>query len=147
MFNSWLSTSNSDLIKWYAFMLQLLYAPTPYIIGIPASFGQTRRTCLPNDVWLFDLDSDTVTSPPGPAGQLPPLPEPEGSMLRTHFKQVCLHILYYHHVYLVFWKSNTGWGKFINRKPCHCVPFHQGCKLSACPMQPVVCLTCMYFNL
>jgi len=51
---------------------QLLYAPTPYIIGIPASFGQTRKTCLPNDVWLFDLDSDTVTAPPGLSGQLPP---------------------------------------------------------------------------
>lgn len=67
---------------------QLLYAPTPYIIGIPASFGQTRKTCLPNDVWLFDLDSDSVTAPPGPAGQIPPLPEPEGTMLRTHLKQV-----------------------------------------------------------
>ncbi|XP_067943986.1 MAP kinase-activating death domain protein-like [Watersipora subatra] len=66
---------------------QLLYAPTPYIIGIPTSFGQTRKTCLPNDVWLFDLDSDSVRAPPGPGGQLPPLPEPDGSMLRTHFKQ------------------------------------------------------------
>ncbi|XP_054715767.1 LOW QUALITY PROTEIN: MAP kinase-activating death domain protein-like [Uloborus diversus] len=66
---------------------QLLLAPTPYIIGIPASFLMFKRHCkLPDDVWLVDLDSNKVIKPPG-VEDLPPLPEPEGTMLETHLKQ------------------------------------------------------------
>ncbi|XP_053207796.1 MAP kinase-activating death domain protein-like isoform X2 [Panonychus citri] len=66
---------------------QLLLAPTPYIIGIPASFLMFKRNFrLPNDVWLVDLDSNRVVKPPA-ADDLPPLPEPETSILANHLKQ------------------------------------------------------------
>nr|XP_042894648.1 MAP kinase-activating death domain protein isoform X3 [Parasteatoda tepidariorum] len=66
---------------------QLLLAPTPYIIGIPASFLMFKRHCrLPEDVWLVDLDSNRITKPPG-VEDLPPLPEPEGTILQNHLKQ------------------------------------------------------------
>lgn len=67
---------------------QLLLAPTPYIIGVPATFFKLKRSfCLPDDVWLVDLDSNSVIKPPG-VEDLPPLPEPEGSHLLYHLKQV-----------------------------------------------------------
>lgn len=68
---------------------QLLLAPTPYIIGIPASFLMYKKNFkMPDDVWLVDLDSNKVTAPPGSVDQLPPLPEPEGTILKNHLKQV-----------------------------------------------------------
>ncbi|XP_017482841.1 PREDICTED: MAP kinase-activating death domain protein-like, partial [Rhagoletis zephyria] len=69
---------------------QLLLAPTPYIIGVPASFLMYKRHFrLPDDVWLVDLDTNKIIKPTG-AGvdDLPPLPEPEGTTLKMHFKQV-----------------------------------------------------------
>lgn len=81
-------TKYSSLIL---FVLQLLLAPTPYIIGVPASFLMYKRTNfrLPDDVWLVDLDTNKIIKPTG-AGvdDLPPLPEPEGTTLKMHFKQV-----------------------------------------------------------
>ncbi|KAI4497208.1 hypothetical protein M0802_007692 [Mischocyttarus mexicanus] len=67
---------------------QLLLAPTPYIIGIPASFLMYKKSFkMPDDVWLVDLDSNKITAPPGLADQLPALPEPEGTILKNHLKQ------------------------------------------------------------
>lgn len=41
--------------------LQLLLAPTPYIIGVPASFFLYKLDFkMPDDVWLVDLDSNRV---------------------------------------------------------------------------------------
>lgn len=66
---------------------QLLLAPTPYIIGVPATFFKLKRAfCLPDDVWLVDLDSNSVLKPPG-VEDLPPLPDPEGTHLLCHLKQ------------------------------------------------------------
>ncbi|XP_055951313.1 MAP kinase-activating death domain protein-like isoform X2 [Argiope bruennichi] len=66
---------------------QLLLAPTPYIIGIPASFLMFKRNFkMPEDVWLVDLDSNKVIKPSG-VEDLPPLPEPEGTILQNHLKQ------------------------------------------------------------
>ncbi|XP_077518327.1 rab3 GDP-GTP exchange factor isoform X2 [Amblyomma americanum] len=66
---------------------QLLLAPTPFIIGVPATFFKLKRSfCLPDDVWLVDLDSNSVLKPPG-VEDLPPLPDPEGSHLSYHLKQ------------------------------------------------------------
>ncbi|XP_023933689.1 MAP kinase-activating death domain protein-like, partial [Lingula anatina] len=66
---------------------QLLLAPTPYIIGVPASFLLYKRDFqLPDDVWLVDLDSNKVKVPSG-CDDLPPFPEPEGSLLKNHLKQ------------------------------------------------------------
>lgn len=40
---------------------KLLLAPTPFIIGIPASFFQYKSNVeLPDDVWLIDLDKNKV---------------------------------------------------------------------------------------
>ncbi|XP_076310591.1 rab3 GDP-GTP exchange factor isoform X2 [Tachypleus tridentatus] len=66
---------------------QLLLAPTPFIIGIPASFLMFKRHIkLPDDVWLVDLDSNKVIKPPA-VEHLPPLPEPETTILQNHLKQ------------------------------------------------------------
>lgn len=43
------------------FYPQLLLAPTPYIIGVPASFFLYKSDFkMPDDVWLVDLDSSKV---------------------------------------------------------------------------------------
>ncbi|XP_043192197.1 MAP kinase-activating death domain protein-like isoform X2 [Amphibalanus amphitrite] len=66
---------------------QLLLAPTPYIIGVPASFLLYKRHFrLPEDVWLVDLDSSKVI-PPNSHEELPSLPEPETSVLKNHLRQ------------------------------------------------------------
>ncbi|XP_071452693.1 MAP kinase-activating death domain protein isoform X9 [Hetaerina americana] len=66
---------------------QLLLAPTPYVIGIPASFLLYKKNFrLPDDVWLVDLDSNKITMPSN-GEELPPLPEPEGTILKNHLKQ------------------------------------------------------------
>nr|XP_046250396.1 MAP kinase-activating death domain protein isoform X8 [Scatophagus argus] len=68
---------------------QLLLAPTPYIIGVPASFFLYKSDFkMPDDVWLVDLDSSKVVAPTN-AEILPPLPEPEAGELKKHLKQ-CL---------------------------------------------------------
>lgn len=63
-------------------------APTPYIIGVPASFLHYKRHFkLPDDIWLVDLDTNKIIKPTG-VEDLPPLPEVEGNTLKTHFQQV-----------------------------------------------------------
>nr|DBA17468.1 TPA: hypothetical protein GDO54_002908 [Pyxicephalus adspersus] len=66
---------------------QLLLAPTPYIIGVPASFFLYKSDFrMPDDVWLVDLDTNKVVAPTN-AELLPILPEPEASELKKHLKQ------------------------------------------------------------
>ncbi|XP_060117658.1 MAP kinase-activating death domain protein isoform X38 [Heteronotia binoei] len=66
---------------------QLLLAPTPYIIGVPASFFLYKLDFkMPDDVWLVDLDTNKVIAPTN-AESLPILPEPEASELKKHLKQ------------------------------------------------------------
>ncbi|XP_059578822.1 MAP kinase-activating death domain protein isoform X4 [Alligator mississippiensis] len=66
---------------------QLLLAPTPYIIGVPASFFLYKLDFkMPDDVWLVDLDTNKVIVPTN-AELLPILPEPEASELKKHLKQ------------------------------------------------------------
>uniref|UniRef100_A0A9J8DL33 MAP kinase-activating death domain protein n=1 Tax=Cyprinus carpio carpio TaxID=630221 RepID=A0A9J8DL33_CYPCA len=67
---------------------QLLLAPTPYVIGVPASFFLYKSDFkMPDDVWLVDLDCNKVIAPSN-AELLPPLPEPEASELKKHLKQL-----------------------------------------------------------
>ncbi|XP_021700967.1 MAP kinase-activating death domain protein isoform X4 [Aedes aegypti] len=67
---------------------QLLLAPTPYIIGLPATFLMYKKNFrLPDDIWLVDLDSNRLTPASGEPEQVPPLPEPEGTILKNHLKQ------------------------------------------------------------
>lgn len=69
---------------------QLLLAPTPFVIGIPASFLMYKKNFkMPDDIWLVDLDSNKITAPSSlTEDSLPPLPEPEGTILKNHLKQV-----------------------------------------------------------
>lgn len=68
---------------------QLLLAPTPFVIGIPATFLLYKTNFkMPDDIWLVDLDSNKINPPTGLGDQLPPLPEPEGTELKNHLKQV-----------------------------------------------------------
>ncbi|GCC19170.1 hypothetical protein chiPu_0018245 [Chiloscyllium punctatum] len=68
---------------------QLLLAPTPYIIGVPASFLLYKTDFkMPDDVWLVDLDANKVIAPTN-AEILPVMPEPEATELKKHLKQ-CL---------------------------------------------------------
>ncbi|XP_069132028.1 MAP kinase-activating death domain protein-like isoform X6 [Argopecten irradians] len=65
---------------------QLLLAPTPYIIGVPASFLPYKNGFkIPDDVWLVDLDSNKMTM--GRLEDIPAFPEPEGTMLKNHLRQ------------------------------------------------------------
>ncbi|XP_060069151.1 MAP kinase-activating death domain protein-like isoform X2 [Ylistrum balloti] len=65
---------------------QLLLAPTPYIIGVPASFLPYKNGFkVPDDVWLVDLDSNKMTM--GRLEDIPAFPEPEGTMLKNHLRQ------------------------------------------------------------
>ncbi|XP_044017173.1 MAP kinase-activating death domain protein isoform X2 [Aphidius gifuensis] len=67
---------------------QLLLAPTPFVIGIPASFLMYKQNFqMPDDIWLVDLDSNKITPPSGIYDSLPALPEPEGTILKNHLKQ------------------------------------------------------------
>ncbi|XP_030056770.1 MAP kinase-activating death domain protein isoform X4 [Microcaecilia unicolor] len=66
---------------------QLLLAPTPYIIGVPASFFLYKSDFkMPDDVWLVDLDTNKVIVPSN-AELLPLLPELEALELKKHLKQ------------------------------------------------------------
>ncbi|XP_071498003.1 MAP kinase-activating death domain protein-like isoform X2 [Diadema antillarum] len=66
---------------------QLLLAPTPFIIGVPASFFRYKPSFrLPDDVWLVDLDTNKITVA-GQPGHIPVFPEPEGTDLKRHLRQ------------------------------------------------------------
>ena len=70
---------------------QLLLAPTPYIIGLPASFlKHNKLKVIPDDVWMVDLDAATIKPPANSSSDqtIPPLPQPEGDILKSHLKQV-----------------------------------------------------------
>nr|XP_018672670.1 MAP kinase-activating death domain protein isoform X3 [Ciona intestinalis] len=66
---------------------QLLLAPTPYVIGLPSSFIESKKHFnFPNDVWTVDLDANKLT-PPANGMSLPSLPEPQGGLLKNQLKQ------------------------------------------------------------
>ncbi|KOC60958.1 MAP kinase-activating death domain protein [Habropoda laboriosa] len=70
---------------------QLLLAPTPFVIGIPATFLLYKTNFkMPDDIWLVDLDSNKISAPTGLGDQLPLLPEPEGTVLKNHLIQAML---------------------------------------------------------
>lgn len=55
---------------------------------------------LPDDIWLVDLDSNKLTPPSGEHEGIPALPEPEGTILKNHLKQVTKH----HPFFTTHWK-------------------------------------------
>lgn len=48
---------------------------------------------MPDDIWLVDLDSTKLSSSGGVTDEIPPLPEPEGTILKNHLKQVLFQCL------------------------------------------------------
>ncbi|KRZ84588.1 MAP kinase-activating death domain protein, partial [Trichinella sp. T8] len=70
---------------------QLLLAPTPFVIGIPASFFEMRQfSVLPTDIVFVDLDSSKVTIPK--CVTIPVVPEPDRRTLLAHFNQAVAFI-------------------------------------------------------
>ena len=66
---------------------QILLAPTPFVIGIPASFILLKKITLPKDVWVIDLDTNSILQPRNEP-PLPPMPEREDAYLKAHLYQV-----------------------------------------------------------
>ncbi|THD22209.1 putative Map-kinase activating death domain protein [Fasciola hepatica] len=65
----------------------LLLSPTPYLIGIPATFlNQKKGFLIPSDVWLVDLDTNRMMGSKNiePITPMPPL---EGKELVEHLEQ------------------------------------------------------------
>uniref|UniRef100_A0AC34Q660 MAP kinase-activating death domain protein n=1 Tax=Panagrolaimus sp. JU765 TaxID=591449 RepID=A0AC34Q660_9BILA len=65
---------------------QLLLAPTPFIIGIPASFFAVKKIDAPSDVVLVDLDTNEMTCGDS-LDQIPQFPEPQLSTLKDDFRR------------------------------------------------------------
>lgn len=60
--------------------LQLLMAPTPFLIGVPSSFFTFKGIAtVPNDVVVADLDRNIVEMPSD--FKIPDIPEPEFTIL------------------------------------------------------------------
>lgn len=55
---------------------------------------------LPDDIWLVDLDSNKLTPPSGMYEEIPALPEPEGTILKNHLKQVGIYAQYTYCLYI-----------------------------------------------
>eukprot|EP00117_Sycon_ciliatum_P024342 scpid26232/ scgid20445/ MAP kinase-activating death domain protein; Differentially expressed in normal and neoplastic cells; Insulinoma glucagonoma clone 20; Rab3 GDP/GTP exchange factor len=71
----------------------LLLAPSPYVIGVPASFFHPARgVCLPEDVYHIDLDSGQIDRP----DSLPAIPLPPEKLLRTLRNRLerCLEVIH-----------------------------------------------------
>uniref|UniRef100_A0A915M8L6 MAP kinase-activating death domain protein n=1 Tax=Meloidogyne javanica TaxID=6303 RepID=A0A915M8L6_MELJA len=64
---------------------QLLLAPTPFIIGLPASFFHFKGIQIPSDVLLADLDTNRLIMPSDQSVRIPQFPEYEASILREEF--------------------------------------------------------------
>lgn len=65
---------------------QLLLAPTPFIIGVPASFFAVKKIESPSDVVLVDLDTNEMTCGES-LDQIPEFPEPQLSTLKDDFRR------------------------------------------------------------
>ncbi|XP_077941921.1 MAP kinase-activating death domain protein isoform X11 [Gasterosteus aculeatus] len=113
---------------------QLLLAPTPYIIGVPASFFLYKADFkMPDDLWLVDLDSSKVIAPTN-AEILPPLPEPEAGELKKHLKQ-CLVRLTVITQKQIFSSENKALASMsLNTQPIlNLEKFHEGHELPLLP--------------
>lgn len=70
---------------------------------------------------MVDLDSTKLTPPTGGYDEIPPLPEPEGTVLKNHLKQVSIpnicHIfligILKNHFNIFFLKIHKYWLKFF----------------------------------
>lgn len=58
---------------------------------------------LPGDIWHVDLDSNKLTPPSDLSDEIPPLPEPEGTILKNHLKQVGRRTKFFFLVWQFHW--------------------------------------------
>lgn len=100
-----------------------------FVIGVPATFLMYKKnfrwgalgminvfcnishnfcTCLrlPDDIWMVDLDSNKLT-PARVDAELPVLPEPEGTILKNHLKQVKFNLILWHWRILRFYRKKN----------------------------------------
>ncbi|XP_072527010.1 MAP kinase-activating death domain protein isoform X9 [Salminus brasiliensis] len=113
---------------------QLLLAPTPYIIGVPASFFLYKSDFkMPDDVWLVDLDCNKVIAPSN-AELLPPLPEPESSELKKHLKQCLVRLTVITQKQIFASDSKALASMSLNTQPIlNFEKFHEGQELPLLP--------------
>lgn len=106
---------------------QLLLAPTPYIIGVPASFFLYKSDFkMPDDVWLVDLDANRVIMPSN-AELLPCLPEPEASELKKHLKQCLVNMTSITQQQLLTMENKALASMSLNTQPIlNLEKFHEG---------------------
>uniref|UniRef100_A0A8C9RBI8 MAP kinase-activating death domain protein n=1 Tax=Scleropages formosus TaxID=113540 RepID=A0A8C9RBI8_SCLFO len=126
---------------------QLLLAPTPYIIGVPASFFLYKSDFkMPDDVWLVDLDCNKVILPSN-AEILPPLPEPEASELKKHLKQ-CLVRLTAITQRLIFASDNKALASMsLNTQPIlNLEKFHESQEIPLLASRDSACTPSTEFN-
>ncbi|KAL3983054.1 DENN (AEX-3) domain family protein [Acanthocheilonema viteae] len=64
---------------------QLLYAPTPFVIGVPASFFAHKAIDIPNDVIVVDLDMNQLLIPDDIS--IPDMPEPDCTELKNSLRK------------------------------------------------------------
>ncbi|CAG9540111.1 unnamed protein product [Cercopithifilaria johnstoni] len=64
---------------------QLLYAPTPFVIGVPASFFAHKAIDIPNDVIVVDLDMNQLLIPDDIS--IPDMPEPDCTELKNSLQK------------------------------------------------------------
>ncbi|VDK82304.1 unnamed protein product, partial [Onchocerca ochengi] len=64
---------------------QLLYAPTPFVIGVPASFFAHKAIDIPSDVVVVDLDTNELLIPDDI--NIPDMPEPDCTELKNSLRE------------------------------------------------------------
>ncbi|VDM95490.1 unnamed protein product [Thelazia callipaeda] len=64
---------------------QLLYAPTPFLIGVPASFFAHKAIDIPDDVIIVDLDTNRLIIPD--EINILDMPEPDCTELKNSLRQ------------------------------------------------------------
>ncbi|EJD73703.1 MAP kinase-activating death domain-containing protein [Loa loa] len=64
---------------------QLLYAPTPFVIGVPASFFAHKAIDIPNDIIVVDLDTNQLLIPDDI--NIPDMPEPDCTELKNSLRK------------------------------------------------------------
>ncbi|EJW78158.1 hypothetical protein WUBG_10933 [Wuchereria bancrofti] len=64
---------------------QLLYAPTPFVIGVPASFFAHKAIDIPNDVIVVDLDTNQLLI--SDDINIPDMPVPDCTELKNNLRK------------------------------------------------------------
>lgn len=71
-----------------------------------SNYRNSSFSRLPDDIWLIDLDSNKLSPPTGIHDDIPALPEPEGTILKNHLKQVETTVIFHRNNMISFWFLN-----------------------------------------